>query len=105
MAEAEAEGRRGIHFLCFVADLERQYEFVQQTWINSRKFAGLGNDADPLLSNPALPAGRPPKPSDFTIQHGSLNQRVIGLPSFVTVRGSAYFFMPSRRAIAYLSQL
>ena len=55
MAEAEAEGCRGIHFLCFVADLERQYEFVQQTWINSRKFAGLGNDADPLLSNPALP--------------------------------------------------
>jgi len=28
---------RGLHFICLNADIERQFEFVQQTWINSRR--------------------------------------------------------------------
>jgi Dyp-type peroxidase family len=97
---------RGIHFLCLVSDLERQFEFIQQTWVGSRKFAGLGNDADPLLSNPYLPPDPPsPRASDFVIQRDGLNQRIVALPRFVTVRGSAYFFMPSGRAIQYLTGL
>src|SRR5262249_31676611 len=27
--------RRGLHFMCLNADLERQFEFVQQTWLNN----------------------------------------------------------------------
>ena len=103
-SQKDPDTGRGLHFLCFVADLERQYEFVQQTWINSRKFGGLANDADPLLSNPDLPPDMP-KASDFTIQREPVNRRIIGLPSFVGVRGSAYFFMPGRRAIKYLSEI
>ncbi|HTO08706.1 MAG TPA: hypothetical protein VMR86_16790 [Myxococcota bacterium] len=101
----DPDGGRGLHFLCFVADLERQYEFIQQTWVNSRKFAGLGNDSDPLLSNPCLPPDQPAKASDFVIQRDSLNQRITGLEQFITVRGSAYFFMPGQRAIQYLAGL
>ena len=104
-AGKESDDGRGLYFMCFVSDLERQFEFVQQTWVNSRKFAGLGNDADPILSNPHIPPDQSPSPSDFVIQRDALNQRISGLGHFVTVRGSAYFFMPSGRALEYLSGL
>lgn len=94
---------RGLHFVCFNADLENQFEFLQQTWVSSRKLALLGNDADPLLSNPAWPerAG----PSEFTIQAASGNRRLSGLPAFVRVRGGAYLFMPGLEALRFLARL
>jgi Dyp-type peroxidase family len=94
---------RGLHFLCFNTDLENQFEFVQQTWVNSRKFAGLVNDADPLLSNAEWPqqAGR----TDFTIQDARGSRRMRGLPQFVETRGGEYFFMPGRRALRFLAHL
>ena len=32
------------------------------------------------------------------------DQRLEGLPPFITVRGGAYFFLPGIRALRYLSQ-
>jgi Dyp-type peroxidase family len=40
---------RGLHFLCFNADIARQFEFIQQTWVNNPKFAGLYADSDPIM--------------------------------------------------------
>jgi Dyp-type peroxidase family len=94
---------RGIHFLCFNANLETQFEFVQQSWIVSRKLGALGNDADPILSNPDYPPGS--GPSDFTIQHDPVNRRLAGLPAFVTVRGGGYFFLPGCNALHYLTRV
>jgi hypothetical protein len=34
---------------------------------------------------------------------GTLPRRVSGLPQFVTVRGGAYFFLPSLRALRYFA--
>jgi hypothetical protein len=34
-----------------------------------------------------------------------LSRRITGLPQFVTVRGGAYFFLPSVRALRYLGRL
>ncbi len=34
---------------------------------------------------------------------GTLRRRVSGLPQFVTVRGGAYFFLPSLRALRYFA--
>ena len=45
---------RGLHFICLVANLSRQFEFVQNAWIQSTKFAGLSDESDPLLGNRAL---------------------------------------------------
>jgi hypothetical protein len=33
-----------------------------------------------------------------------LRQRISGLPQFVRVRGGAYFFLPSLRALRYLAR-
>jgi deferrochelatase/peroxidase EfeB len=96
-----AKGRdgveRGLHFLCFSANIERQFEFVQQTWSNSAKFAGLRNDPDPLIGARYLPG------SQFTIQQDGVRRRFAGMPNFVTTRGGAYFFMPGIAGVRYLA--
>ena len=35
---------------------------------------------------------------------GTLRRRVHDLPQFVTVRGGAYFFLPSLRALRYFAR-
>ena len=90
---------RGLHFLCFNANLSRQFEFVQSNWAQNPAFAGLSSDPDPLIgANREVPF----RASDFTIQ-GCPVRRVRELPRVVETRGGAYFFMPSRSALEYLA--
>jgi Dyp-type peroxidase family len=91
---ASDDDERGLMFLCLNADLRRQFEFVQQTWVNSHKFGGLLDEPDPLVG----PAG------DFTVQGAEGHRRVSGLPRFIQVTGGAYFFMPGMRALQYLAR-
>nr|MBA3386955.1 peroxidase [Chthoniobacterales bacterium] len=42
---------RGLHFICLNSDIERQFEFVQQTWINNPVFHGLTGEVDPLIGD------------------------------------------------------
>lgn len=87
---------RGLHFICLNADIERQFEFVQQTWVNNPVFAGLYHEADPLIGNQESCSGA------FTIQADPLRLRVPNLGSFVQVLGGGYFFLPGLRALRYL---
>lgn len=90
---------RGLHFLCLNSDIERQFEFVQQTWVNNPVFGGLDGEVDPLVGN--LTKGD----EIFTVQADPLRTRVHNLERFVTVKGGAYFFLPSLRALRYLASL
>ena len=100
---ADTSGDRGLHFICFSGNISRQFEFVQQTWINNPKFAGLYEDTDPLIGDRAPREIR--RASGFTEQAMPVRRRVSNLPQFVSVRGGAYFFMPSIRALRYLGSL
>ena len=42
----------GIYFICLAANLSRQFEFVQHTWLNNPTFNGLYDDTDPLTGSP-----------------------------------------------------
>src|SRR5690606_35914695 len=48
-AYGETGGRQGLMFMCLNADIERQFEFVQQTWLMGPNFHGLENETDPTL--------------------------------------------------------
>lgn len=85
---------RGLFFAAICGNLARQFEFVQHTWINNPKFAGLYEDPDPLLG----PAG-----ATLTIQARPVRRRVTSLPEFVSVHGGGYFFLPGVRALRYLA--
>ncbi len=90
---------RGLHFICLNSDIERQFEFVQQTWINNPVFAGLDGEVDPLVGH--IEKGD----AIFTVQDEPLRKRVHNLSRFVVVKGGAYFFLPSIRALKYLASL
>src|SRR6185437_2272103 len=86
---------RGLHFICLNAKISRQFEFLQNAWIANTKFSGLTGESDPLLGN-RKPIPGCPVTGNFTMpKSSSLSHRVSGLPQFVTVRGGAYFFLPS----------
>ena len=94
---------RGLHFACLVANISRQFEFVQNAWMTSVKFDGFADESDPLVGN-REPVPGCPASDRFTIpQKNGPPQRVSGMPRFVTVRGGAYFFMPGIRALRYLA--
>jgi len=90
---------RGLHFLCLNSDIERQFEFVQQTWCNNPVFGGLNGEVDPLVGN--LTKGD----EIFTVPADPLRTRVHNLERFVTVKGGTYFFLPSLSALRYLASL
>jgi hypothetical protein len=81
-------------FVCFVADIERQFEFVLRRWVVDGDVLGVGHDPDPLIGTP-----RP----------GS-KLKVPGAPPYflaldkplVTTRGGAYLFQPGLRALDQL---
>jgi Dyp-type peroxidase family len=106
---------RGLHFLCIVADLARQFEFVRARWMSDANFPSGGT--------PATPGGpyTPPQPGtladgpdpvvgehDDTGVEVALHQPsgVHGLalgPEVVSVTAGEYFFVPSLTAIAKLA--
>ena len=94
---------RGLHFICVNANISRQFEFLQNAWVANTKFSGTIGESDPLLGNRESMPGCPVT-GNFTIPgDGTVRQRVSGLPQFVTVRGGAYFFLPSLRALRYFA--
>jgi deferrochelatase/peroxidase EfeB len=95
--------KRGIHFVCLNANISRQFEFVQNSWIVGTKFDGLSEESDPLLGNRAA-VGDCPYTGNFTLpREAGPPQVVSGLPQFITLRGGAYFFLPSVRALLYFA--
>lgn len=99
VGSVNGDEERGLHFICLNANLARQFEFIQHTWMNNPKFDGLYEDADPVVT------ARGGRGGTFTMPATPVRVRVTGLPSFVTVRGGAYFFLPGIAAIRYLGAL
>lgn len=100
-------GDRGLHFVCFNTDIVRQFEFVQNTWVNNMKFDGLYSDPDPLIAPHVDPdrARSKEQISAFTVQQCPVRHRESGVPRFVTMRGGAYLFMPGMRALRFLAEM
>lgn len=91
---------RGIIFMVLNASIFRQFEFVQQQWIEYGNDAHQGNDQDLLLGNHegqgrfVIQGTTDPKNPPFICG---------GLPNFVELRGGDYFFMPSLTALAMIA--
>ncbi len=90
-------GDCGVQFIVLNANLARQYEFVQHTWVNNPVFNQLENETDPLVGT------RRAKRSYFTTPARPARRRYAELPQFVHVRGGAYFFLPGIRALRFLA--
>ena len=90
---------RGLAFVFIGASLERQFEFVQQEWVNKGQFFHGPTDVkDPI-------AGANNGSGSFTIPQQPIRRRLQGLPAFVVTRGGEYFFAPGLRALHWLAEL
>lgn len=96
---ASDAGEHGIIFMAIGTSIERQFEFVQQQWINYGNDFKLANQRDPLLGNHD-------DNGDFMIEGSSAENPPFfcaRLPRFVTTRGGEYFFIPSLTAIRMIA--
>ena len=89
---------RGIAAFVGCASLVRQFEFAMNVWANDPNFHELGNERDPIF-------GTQDGTYDMTIPKRPIRRKITGLPSFTTLRGGAYFFLPGIRALRYLAAL
>lgn len=87
----------GLLFMCLNGDIERQFEFIQQTWLVSPSFHGLAGEQDPLTSNC--------EGTGYVVPTHDGPVRLKPLPQFVKTLGGGYFFMPGRSLLAYLGGL
>ena len=95
----EEDAERGLLFLCLNSDLERQFEFVQHTWLENGFFAGLCGEVDPVVGRQRDGGG------GFTLPDVPVRRRVTGVPQLVTTKGGAYFFLPGVRALTWLASM
>ncbi|RAZ88630.1 cytochrome [Mesorhizobium hawassense] len=93
--ERGGKTEKGLLFMCLNADIERQYEFIQQTWVSSSSFQGLVGEKDPTIGSRES-GGR------FSIPSWEKVTVIKDIPQFVSTKGGGYFFMPSRSALRYL---
>jgi deferrochelatase/peroxidase EfeB len=89
---------RGIAAFVGCASLVRQFEFAMNVWANDPNFHELGNERDPIF-------GTQDGTFDMTIPKRPIRKKITGLPSFTTIRGGAYFFLPGIKALRYLAAL
>ncbi|WP_232835039.1 Dyp-type peroxidase [Pleomorphovibrio marinus] len=102
MMKADDGEERGLHFICLVTDIRRQFEFVQNSWVNFHKFGGLDQDADPIIGNHYQEGNL--KTDEFSVPQFPVRKKYEKLPNFTKVRGGAYFFVPGMRAMKFLSK-
>jgi len=86
---------RGIFFVAYMADIERQYEFIQANWCNDGDAVHVGHDRDPFV-------GSAPGDHKFTIP-GEVPKFVHPIPALVTTRGGEYLWVPSMDGLRRLA--
>jgi len=89
----------GLMFIALNADLERQYEFVQQNWIVNRKFGDLADERDPIIGGPGGGA-----PRVFSVPEDPVGRKLSLTADFTRVEGGGYFFLPSLTALRLLGE-
>jgi len=99
-AARDDAGEHGIIFMAICASLFRQFEFVQQQWLQYGLDFNVGNDTCPLLGNHG-PDAKIVIPAD----PGSDRPPFIAarIPQLVEVRGGDYFFIPSLTGLRMLA--
>ncbi|MCJ9429329.1 Dyp-type peroxidase [Kordiimonas marina] len=96
--EVNGKAGQGLIFLVLNASISRQFEFVQQQWINYGNDFDQGNDSDPItgLQNGD---GQMVIPGDGDRQTMICDE----LKQFVSCRGGDYFFLPGINAFKALA--
>jgi len=97
------DGNHGIVIMMISASISRQFEFVQQQWINYGNDFKAGNDKEIILGNHSVEF---PSKAVLEVKKDSddapyfLNK----IPRLVETRGGDYFFIPSMTALRMIAK-
>lgn len=83
----------GLLFLCFQANLENQFNFMQGGWANQNNFVAVNVGLDPIIGQPAGTKGNQTWPQTW----GDANTQEVDydFTTWVKLKGGEYFFTPS----------
>jgi Dyp-type peroxidase family len=96
--EDDGTDKRGLLFICYNADIERQFELIQRAWCCDGDAFHLGEDQDFLLGN----AQASPK---MTIpMRGEAPRFIRTQQDLVVTRGTEYLFAPGLDALRRLGR-
>jgi len=86
-------------FFAINSDIRRQFEFQQASWCENKAFNGLFDSKDPVIGANDDGEGKMEIPAEPG------RRRLTGMSRFVHVKGAAYLFLPSLRALRFLAAL
>lgn len=92
-------GEHGIIFLAICADLFRQFEFVQQQWMQYGLDFNAGSDTCPIIGNHIPPDDAKQVVVADSVTPGARPFITTPIPQLVEPRGGDYFFIPSMTAL------
>lgn len=100
---ARDDGNHGIIILMMQADINRQFEFVQQQWVNYGNDFRAGNDKEIILGNhdveypsrAVLPVPADSEDAPYFLRN---------IPRLVETRGGDYFFVPGMTALRMIAE-
>jgi len=84
-----AKNGSGLLFLCFQANLQNQFNFMQQAWANQNDFIKRGVGQDPVIGQ-GQHTGQ-----SWPTQWGGPKKQELNFSLFVHFKGGEYFFAPS----------
>jgi Dyp-type peroxidase family len=85
---------RGLLFMCYQRNIEKQFAFIQRTWVDSSTFPTLLSQVgdDPLIGQDVNEAQKWPK----VWGDKNAGRKDFNFESAVTLEGGEYFFAPSK---------
>jgi Dyp-type peroxidase family len=92
----EPETGSGLLFLCYQANIENQFNFIQSRWVNAANFLEVGTGPDPLV-------GQPAGTQQWPLRWGERQKRSYGFNLWVALKGGDYFFAPSISSLLALA--
>jgi len=90
ISNPEPEKGVGLLFLCYQANIQRQFEVLQATWANNPNYPKNGTGIDPLIGQTDINTARVSHKSTYNTAKESLE-----LNGTVTLKGGEYFYSPS----------
>lgn len=88
------DAARGLVFAAFMASIENQFEFLQETWANAGDFPSSGDGSDAVIGTG----------SQTTLKRDGHADAALSFARFVTTEGSLYAFAPSITTLSTLAR-
>ncbi len=88
----DEEKKQGLHFMAYLQDISRQFEFVQKKWLNNRDYPKRDTGYDPI----AHTTGRY---NVIQIPINNTEHKKFEIDPLTQILGGEYFYAPSPQAI------